>query len=253
MARVLVAIKRCVDFAVKIRVNPGKKEVVTDNVKHSMNPFDEIGVEEGVKLKEGQFASDVIAVTCGPKVCQDVLRAALAMGATAGIHVEVPETDYKHLQPIHVSKIIAKIAETEKIDLIIFGKQAIDDDSNQTAQMTASLLNWPQGTFCSKVQASGKTLTITREIDGGLETLKLNLPAVISTDLRLNTPRYATLPNIMKAKKVPLKELKPGDLGVNLAPRIDVVSVQDPPGRKQGLMLKDTDELIAKIKGLGVI
>lgn len=253
MAKLLVGVKKCIDYAIKIRVNPNKKGVITAGIKHSMNPFDEIGVEEAVVMKEKKFAGEVIAITCGPKNNQDTLRTALAMGATSAIHVIVSEEDYNNLQPIHVSKALAKVAQMEKVDLVILGKQAIDDDSNQTAQMTAGLLDWPQATFCSKIQYSDKNLTATREVDVGLETIKLALPAVVSTDLRLNTPRYATLPNIIKAKKVPIKEMKMSDLVSDLAPRIEILSVDDPPIRKSGVIVKDVEELIKKIKDLKVI
>lgn len=181
----------------QIRVKPDKSGVVTDGVKHSMNPFDEIAVEEAVRLKEKKLASEIIAVSCGPTQSQEVLRTALAMGVDKGIHVEVSGKDYETLQPIQVSKILAKIAQNEKVDLIIVGKQAIDDDSNQTAQMTAAVLDWPQATFASEIKMGDKEMTVKREVDGGLETIKCKLPAVVSADLRLNEPRYATLPNIM--------------------------------------------------------
>lgn len=251
MVKVLVACKRVIDYAVKIRVNSDKKGVITENVKHSMNPFDEIAVEEAVRMKEKNLATEVTAVSCGPKEVQEVLRTALAMGADKGIHVEVSGRDYDYLQPIHVSKILAKIASNDKSDLIIMGKQAIDDDSNQTAQMTAAILDWPQGTFCSKVTINGPQLTIVREIDEGLETIKVKKPAVLSTDLRLNTPRYATLPNIMKAKKKPLETLTPKDLGIDISPRIEILRVEEPPVRKGGTVVKDVDELLAKLRERG--
>ncbi|CAH0552218.1 unnamed protein product [Brassicogethes aeneus] len=248
MARVLVGVKRVIDYAVKIRVKPDKTGVVTDGVKHSMNPFDEIAVEEAVRLKEKKIASEVIAVSCGPAQSQEVLRTALAMGVDKGIHVEITGAEYDTLQPIHVSKILAKLAEKEKADLVIVGKQAIDDDSNQTAQMTAAYLDWPQATFASKIEKGDKDITVTREVDGGLETIKCKMPAVISADLRLNEPRYATLPNIMKAKKKPITKLTPKDLGVDCAPRIQVVSVEDPPTRQAGVVLPDVDALVGKLK-----
>lgn len=248
MARVLVGVKRVIDYAVKIRVKPDKSGVVTDGVKHSMNPFDEIAIEEAVRLKEKKIAAEVVAVSCGPSQAQETLRTALAMGADRAIHVEVAGKDYDTLQPIHVSKILAKLAQDEKADLVIVGKQAIDDDSNQTAQMTAAFLDWPQGTFASKVEKTADGLTVTREIDGGLEVVKTKLPAVVSADLRLNEPRYATLPNIMKAKKKPLKKTTPKDLGVDIAPRIKIVSVEDPPVRQAGSILPDVDTLVAKLK-----
>ncbi|KAK6621198.1 hypothetical protein RUM43_011504 [Polyplax serrata] len=253
MSRVLVGVKRVVDYAVKIRVKSDKTGVATEGVKHSMNPFDEIAVEEAVRMKEKKIASEVIAVSCGPSSAQDVLRTALAMGADRAIHVDVPQNEYDLMQPLHVSKILAKLAQDEKADIVIVGKQAIDDDSNQTAQMTASLLDWPQGTFCSKVDVNGKDLAITREIDGGLEQIKINAPAVLSADLRLNEPRYATLPNIMKAKKKPLKKVAIKDLDVDVSPRIEVVSVEDPPVRQGGSVVADVDQLMGKLKEGGYI
>ncbi|GAB0088262.1 Electron transfer flavoprotein subunit beta [Sergentomyia squamirostris] len=253
MSKVLVGVKRVIDYAVKIRVKPDKMGVVTEGVKHSMNPFDEIAVEEAVKLKEKKIAAEVIAVSVGPAQSQEVIRTALAMGVDRGIHVEVSGPDYELLQPLHVSKILAKLAQEEKVDLVIVGKQAIDDDSNQTAQMTAAQLDWPQATFASKVEKTADGLTVVREIDGGLETIKCKVPAVISADLRLNTPRYATLPNIMKAKKKPIKKVTPKDLGVDTAARIEVVSVEDPPVRQAGAILPDVDSLISKLKEGGHI
>jgi len=251
--RVLVGCKRVIDYAVKIRVKPDKSGVVTEGVKHSLNPFDEIAVEEAVRLKEKNLASELVAVTCGPAACQETLRTALAMGMDKAIHVEIDAKQYETLQPIHVSKILAKVAEKEKADLVIVGKQAIDDDSNQTAQMTAGFLNWPQATFVSKVEKENNSLKITREIDGGLETIKVKIPAVLSADLRLNEPRYATLPNIMKAKKKPIEKMKASDLGVDISPRIEKVKTEDPPVREAGIKVKDVDELLTKLKGLGRI
>ncbi|KAF4521816.1 hypothetical protein B566_EDAN012473 [Ephemera danica] len=270
MARVLVGVKRVIDYAVKIRVKPDKTGVVTEGVKHSMNPFDEIAVEEAVRMKEKKLATEVIAVSCGPAQAQETLRTALAMGVDRGIHVEVSGKDYDLLQPIHISKILAKLAQDEKADIVIVGKQAIDDDCNQTAQMTAAVLDWSQGTFASKVEKADNMLTITREVDGGLETVKVKMPTVLSADLRLNEPRYATLPNIMvsvtrlemeisivgagkmmtekKAKKKPIKKMSPADLGVDVGPRIEIVSVEDPPVRQAGSVLPDVDALIAKLK-----
>lgn len=253
MSRVLVGVKRVIDYAVKIRVKPDKSGVVTEGVKHSMNPFDEIAIEEAVKLKEKKIASEVVAVSVGPTQAQEVLRTALAMGADRGIHIEVSGKDFELLQPIHVSKILAKLAQDEKADLVILGKQAIDDDCNQTAQMTAALLDWPQATFASKVEKTNDGLTVVREIDGGLETIKTKVPAVISADLRLNTPRYATLPNIMKAKKKPIKKVAPKDLGVDTTPRIEVVSVEDPPVRQAGSIVPDVDTLLGKLRDGGHI
>lgn len=251
--RILVGCKRVIDYAVKIRVKPDKTGVVTDGVKHSLNPFDEIAVEEAVRMKEAKAAAEIIAISCGPQTSQETLRTALAMGADRAIHVDIDAAAYSNLQPIHVSKILAKLAQDEKIDLIILGKQAIDDDANQTAQMTAAMLNWPQATFVSKVEKEDGSLKIVREIDGGLETIKVKLPAVLSVDLRLNEPRYATLPNIMKAKKKPIEKKTPADLGVDITPRIEVLSVEEPPVREAGSKVKDVDELLGKLKELGRI
>jgi len=251
MARVLVGVKRVIDYAVKIRVKPDKTGVVTEGVKHSMNPFDEIAVEEAVRMKEKKLASEVVAVSCGPSQAQETLRTALAMGVDRAIHVEVAGPEYETLQPIHVSKILAKLALDEKADIIILGKQAIDDDSNQTAQMTAGFLDWPQATCASKIEKKDSELHVTREIDGGLENIKVKLPAVLSADLRLNEPRYATLPNIMKAKKKPLKKVTPKDLGVDITPRIEVISVEEPPVRQAGSIVPDVDTLVSKLKESG--
>jgi len=251
--RILVGCKRVVDYAVKVRVKPDKSGVVTDGVKHSLNPFDEIAVEEAVRLKEKKLASEIIAVSCGPAACQETLRTALAMGADKAVHVDVSAKEYELLQPIHVSKILAKLAEQTSCNLIILGKQAIDDDANQTAQMTAGVLDWPQATFISKVEPDGGSLKIIREVDGGLEHIKVNVPAVISADLRLNEPRYATLPNIMKAKKKPLEKKTPSDLGVDIKPRIKVLSVTDPPTREAGAKVESVEELLGKLKDLGRI
>jgi electron transfer flavoprotein beta subunit len=251
--RVLVACKRVVDYAVKVRVKPDKTGVVTEGVKHSMNPFDEIGIEEAVRLKEKNIASEIVAVSCGPTQCHETLRTALAMGADRAIHVDVPLPIYEKLQPYHVSKILAKLATEEKADLLIVGKQAIDDDCNQTGQMTAAILDWPQGTFVSKVEKTDSGLTVTREVDGGLERVSLKLPAVLTTDLRLNEPRYATLPNIMKAKKKPMVKKTAEELGVDLSPRQEVISVEDPPVRKAGQKVETVEELVNKLKEVGVV
>merc|ERR1711936_1455335 len=232
--KVLVGCKRVIDYAVKIRIKPDKLGVVTDGVKHSMNPFDEIAVEEAVRLKEKKIAKEIIVVSCGPAQAAETIRTALAMGADRGIHVDVPADKMDTCQPIHISKILAKLAEKEKADIVMLGKLAIDDDSNQSAQMTASLLDWPQGVFASKVEKTDAGLTVVREVDGGLETVKVSLPAVLSADLRLNEPRYATLPNIMKAKKKKVDKMSPADLSVDIEPRIKVVSVEDPPVREAG-------------------
>jgi len=241
--KVLVAVKRVVDFNVKIRVKPDGSGVDLANVKMSMNPFDEIAVEEAVRLKEQGHATEVVAVTMGDAKCQDVLRTAMAMGADRAIHVV---TDVS-LEPLAVAKLLAKIVARDKPDLVVLGKQAIDDDCNQTGQMLAALLDWPQGTFASKLELKDGTAEVTREVDGGLETVALTLPAVVTTDLRLNTPRYATLPNIMKAKKKPIEELKPEDLGVDVAPRISILKVAEPPKRAAGIKVGSVSELVKKL------
>ncbi|CAG2181826.1 unnamed protein product, partial [Oppiella nova] len=233
---------------------PDKRGVITEGVKHSLNPFDEIAVEEAVRLKEKKLAAEIVAVSVGPQSCQETLRTALAMGADRAIHVDVDDKTYETLQPIHVSKILAKIATEEKIDLVIVGKQAIDDDANCTAQMTAALLGWPQATNASKVEPDGKgSVQVTREVDGGLETIKCKTPAVVSADLRLNEPRYATLPNIMKAKKKQIDKKKASDLGVDVGARIEIVSVEEPPKREAGAKVESVDDLLAKLKQLGRI
>ncbi|XP_076289513.1 electron transfer flavoprotein subunit beta-like [Lasioglossum baleicum] len=251
MARVLVGVKRVIDYAVKIRVKSDKTGVVTDGVKHSMNPFDEIAIEEAVRMKEKKLVEEIIAVSCGPPQSQDTLRTALAMGADRGIHVEVSGPEYVTLQPFHISKMLAKLAQDEKADLVIVGKQAIDDDCNQTAQMIGGILDWPTGTFCCKIEYNNGELTVVREVDGGLETIQMKTPAVLSADLRLNEPRYATLPNIMKAKKKPVKKMTPKDLGVDTTARIDILSVEEPPVRQAGAILPDVNNLIAKLKERG--
>ncbi|KAJ3107618.1 hypothetical protein HDU97_003612 [Phlyctochytrium planicorne] len=249
--RILVPVKRVVDYAVKIRVVAGKVDVA--NVKHSMNPFDEIAIEEAVRLKEKKLAKDIVAVSIGPTKSQETLRTALAMGADKAVHVEVPEgTD---VQPLQVAKLLRALVDKEKPDLVILGKQAIDDDSNQTGQMLAGILGWPQATFASKVevQPAEKKVVVTREVDGGLEVVKAPLPAVITADLRLNEPRYATLPNIMKAKKKPLSKLTPAELGVEVKAGIETVSVSEPPKRVGGAKVESVDELVSKLKAAGVI
>lgn len=251
--KVLVACKRVVDYAVKIRVRPDKLGVVTDGVKHSLNPFDEIAVEEAIRLREKKVVKEVVAVSCGPAQCQETLRTALAMGADRAIHVEIPAKDYQSTQPFHISKILALIAKKEEANILILGKQAIDDDCNQTGQMTAAILNWPQATFASKLEVTADSVTATREIDGGFETIKVKLPAVITTDLRLNEPRYATLPNIMKAKKKPMAKMSAAEMGVDLAPRHTVVSVEDPPVRKAGEKVESVEELYNKLKEVGLV
>src|SRR5881392_1177378 len=242
--KVLVPIKRVVDFNVKIRVKPDNTGVETANVKMSMNPFDEIAIEEAVRLKEKGAATEIIAVSCGVQACQETLRTALAIGADRAILVETNE----ELQPLAVAKLLKALCQKESPQLVILGKQAIDDDSNQTGQMLAALLKWPQATFASKVEIDAGEATVTREIDGGLETLKVKLPAVITTDLRLNEPRYATLPNIMKAKKKPLDVMKPDALGVDVTPRVVTLKVEEPAKRKGGVKVADVKELVAKLR-----
>ena len=242
--KVLVPVKRVVDFNVKVRVRSDGSGVDTANVKMSMNPFDEIAVEEAVRLKEKGVVTEIVAVSCGVTACQETLRTALAIGADRAILVE---TDAE-LQPLAVAKLLRAIAVKETPQLVILGKQAIDDDANQTGQMLAALLDWPQATFASKIDIADGTATVKREIDGGLETVAMALPAVITTDLRLNEPRYATLPNIMKAKKKPLEVVKPDALGVDVSPRLATLKVVEPPRRKAGGKVADAKELVAKLR-----
>ncbi len=242
--KVLVPVKRVIDFNVKVRVKPDGSGVDTSNVKMSMNPFDEIAVEESVRLKEKGIVTEIIAVSCGVTACQETLRTALAIGADRAVLVE---TDVE-LQPLAVAKLLKALADKEAPQLVILGKQAIDDDANQVGQMLAALLGWPQATFASKVDIADGHATVKREIDGGLETLKLTLPAVITTDLRLNEPRYATLPNIMKAKKKPMEIVKPDALGVDVTPRLTTLKVVEPAKRKGGGKVADVKELVAKLR-----
>jgi electron transfer flavoprotein beta subunit len=242
--KILVAVKRVVDYNVKIRVKSDGSGVDLANVKMSMNPFDEIAVEEAVRLKEAGIATEVVVVSAGVTQCQETLRTALAIGADRAILVE-SDAD---LQPLAVAKILKALSEKESAQIIILGKQAIDDDSNQTGQMLASLLDIPQATFASKVVIADGKATVTREVDGGLETIALSLPAVITTDLRLNEPRYVTLPNIMKAKKKTIDIVKPEDLGVDIAPRLKTLRVEDPPKRSAGVMVADVAALVDKLK-----
>ncbi len=242
--KVLVPVKRVVDYNVKVRVKPDGSGVDLANVKMSMNPFCEIAVEEAIRLREKGAATEVIAISCGVTQCQETLRSALAIGADRAILVE---TDVE-LQPLAVAKLIAAIVKKEAPGLVILGKQAIDDDANQTGQMLAALLGWPQATFASKVEISGEMVHVTREVDGGLETVAVKMPAVITTDLRLNEPRYATLPNIMKAKKKPLDTFKPDELGVDATPRLKTLKVEEPPKRQGGVKVADVKELVAKLK-----
>ena len=242
--KVLVAVKRVVDYNVKVRVKSDGTGVDIANVKMSMNPFDEIAVEEAMRLKEGGKATEVIAVSCGVPQCQETLRTAMAIGADRAVLVE---TDAE-LQPLAVAKLLKAVVDKEQPQVVILGKQAIDDDCNQTGQMLAALLGWPQATFASKVDVQGDAVNVTREVDGGLETVALTLPAVITTDLRLNEPRYVTLPNIMKAKKKPLEVLKPADLGVDVTPRLKTLKVSEPPKRSAGVLVPDAATLVAKLK-----
>ena len=242
--KVLVAVKRVVDYNVKIRVKADQTGVETANVKMSMNPFDEIAVEEAVRIKEAGKADEVVVVSIGPKQAQETIRSALALGADRGILIETED----EVQPLAVAKLLKQVAEKESPDLLLLGKQAIDDDSNQTGQMLAALLGWPQGTFASKVELSEGSVDVTREIDGGLETIKLNVPAVITTDLRLNEPRYAKLPNIMKAKKKPIDVTSPDELGVDVTPRLKTLKVVDPPKREAGVKVESVAELLDKLK-----
>jgi len=242
--KILVPVKRVVDYNVKVRVKGDGSGVDVANVKMSMNPFDEIAVEEAVRLKEAGVATEVIAVSCGVTQCQETLRTAMAIGADRAIHVNTDE----ELQPLAVAKLLKAVCEKESPELVILGKQAIDDDANQTGQMLAALLKVGQATFASKVTIADGKATVTREIDGGLETVSMALPAIVTTDLRLNEPRYATLPNIMKAKKKPLDTFTPADLGVDVAPRLKTLSVEEPPKRSAGVKVADVAELVAKLK-----
>ena len=242
--KVLVAVKRVVDYNVNVRVKADESGVDIAHVKMSMNPFDEIAVEEAVRLKEAGIATEVIAVSAGVAACQDTLRTALALGADRAILVN---TDVE-LQPLAVAKLMKALCEKEVPSIVLFGKQAIDDDANQTGQMLAALMDWPQATFASKVVVAGEAATVTREVDGGLETIQMSLPVVITADLRLNEPRYATLPNIMKAKKKPLDTITPEALGVEVTPRLKTLKVSEPAKRKAGVMVSNVNELVTKLK-----
>jgi len=250
---VFVGVKRVVDYAVKVRVKPDKTGIVTQNVKMSMNPFDEIAMEAAIRLREAGIAKDVIAVTVGPKDSHQTLLTALAMGADRAIHVETP--DNQDIEPLGVAKVFRKLVEMEHPSLVLLGKQAIDDDANQTGQILAGLLNWPQGTFTSKLEKvkDKDAFNLIREVDGGLQHLLIPWPAVITCDLRLNEPRYATLPNIMKAKKKPVDKKTAADLGVDITPRIQVLSVEEPPVRSAGVKVETVDDLIAHLKKGGLI
>ena len=247
--KVLVPVKRVIDYNVKARVKSDQSGVDLANVKMSMNPFDEISVEEAVRMKEAGTATEIVAVSIGPKQCTETLRTALAMGADRGILVETDEA----VEPLGVAKILEKIVGEESPELVILGKQAIDDDSNQTGQMLAALLGWPQGTFASEVKSEGGKTHVTREVDGGLQTVALDGPSIVTTDLRLNEPRYASLPNIMKAKKKPIDEKSPTDYGVDIAPRLSVVKVTEPPVREAGEKVEDVATLVEKLKTAGAI
>ena len=242
--KILVPVKRVVDYNVKVRVKADQSGVELANIKMSMNPFDEISIEEAIRLREAGVATEIIAVSIGVTQCQETLRTALAMGADRAILVETSAD----VQPLAVAKLLKAICEKESPQIVILGKQAIDDDSNQTGQMLAALLNWPQATFASKVTVNAGMAEVMREIDGGMETVEIKLPAIITTDLRLNTPRYATLPNIMKAKKKPLEVMTPEALGVDVAPRLKTLKVVEPPKRKGGVMVADVAALIDKLK-----
>ena len=244
--KVLVPVKRVVDYNVKIRVKADQSGVDLANVKMSMNPFDEIAVEEAVRMREAGVATEVIAVSCGATNSQETLRAAMAIGADRAILVETDAS--VELQPLAVAKLLKAIALKEEPQLVILGKQAIDDDANQTGQMLAAMLGWPQATFASKLAVGDKKLTVTREIDGGLETLEVTLPAIVTTDLRLNEPRYATLPNIMKAKKKPLETVTPESLGVDITPRLKTLKVSEPPVRVAGVKVASVEELVSKLR-----
>ena len=242
--KILVAVKRVIDYNVKIRVKSDQSGVETANVKMSMNPFDEIAVEEGIRFREAGTAEELIAVSIGPQQAQETIRTALAMGADRGIHVTTDD----EVEPLAVAKILKSIADKEQPDMIILGKQAIDDDSNQTGQMVAALLGWPQGTFASELELGDGKAGVTREIDGGLETININMPAVITVDLRLNTPRYASLPNIMKAKKKQIDAMTPNDLGIDTAPRLTTLKVEEPAKREAGVIVEDVTALVDKLK-----
>ncbi|MFT0893178.1 electron transfer flavoprotein subunit beta/FixA family protein [Pseudochelatococcus sp. G4_1912] len=247
--KLLVPVKRVVDYNVKIRVKPDGSGVELANVKQSMNPFDEIAVEEALRLKEAGKATEVIVVSIGPTQATETIRTGLAMGADRGILVKAEG----RVEPLAVAKVLAKIVEQEKPDLVILGKQAIDDDSNQTGQMLGALLGWAQGTFASKVELGSNAVDVTREVDGGLQTVSLKLPAIVTTDLRLNEPRYASLPNIMKAKKKPIAETTPEELGVDVSPRLKVLKTTEPAKRQAGIKVADAAELVSKLKEVGAL
>ncbi len=242
--KILVPVKRVIDYNVKVRVKSDGSGVETANVKMSMNPFDEIAIEEAVRLKEAGKADEIIAVSIGPSQAQETLRTAMAVGADTGILIETDDT----VEPLNVAKLLKAVVEEQSPDIVIMGKQAIDDDSNQTGQMLATLLGWGQATFASKVDVNGDSVNVTRELDGGLQTIAVKTPCIITTDLRLNEPRYASLPNIMKAKKKPMETKPPSDYGVDIAPRMETLKVEEPPVRQGGAKVADVDELIDKLK-----
>jgi len=242
--KILVAVKRVIDYNVQVRVKEDGTGVVTDNVKMSTNPPDDNAIEEAVKIKETGKAKEIVAVTVGEEKAQETIRKALAVGVDRGIHVKADGIT----EPLAVSKILQKIIDKEKPDLVFMGKQAIDDDCNQTGQMLAALLNWPQATFASKIKVKDKSLEVTREVDEGLETIEVNIPAIVTCDLRLNEPRYASLPNIMKAKKKPLEQINASDLGIDIKPRIKLIKVEEPPKRKAGIKVASVAELVQKLK-----
>ena len=251
--KVLVPVKRVIDYNVKVRVKADGTGVDLANVKMSMNPFDEIAAEEAIRLKEKGLASEIVVVSIGVKQSQETLRTALAMGADRAILIEAASDVHTDIEPLAVAKILAAVAKAEGTELVIAGKQAIDNDMNATGQMLAALLGWGQATFASKVEIDGGAAKVTREVDGGLQTISVKLPAIITADLRLNEPRYASLPNIMKAKKKPLDEKTPADYGVDASPRLEVVSTREPEGRKAGIKVGSVDELVGKLKEAGVI
>jgi len=242
--KLLIPVKRVIDYNVKVRVKSDNTGVETANVKMSMNPFDEIAVEEAVRMKEAGKAEEIVAVSLGVQQCQETIRTALAMGADRGIHVKTDD----ELQPLAVAKLLKAIADKESPDLIILGKQAIDDDANQTGQMLAALLDWPQATFVSAIEMGDGSARVTREVDDGLEIIEVKTPAIVTVDLRLNEPRYASLPNIMKAKKKPIDEMAPADLGVDIAPRLETLRVEEPPTRQAGVMVESVAKLVDKLK-----
>jgi len=242
--KLLVPVKRVIDYNVKVRVKSDNTGVETSNVKMSMNPFDEIAVEEAVRMKEAGTAEEIVAVSLGVQQCQETIRTALAMGADRGIHVKTDD----ELEPLAVAKLLKALVDKASPDLVILGKQAIDDDSNQTGQMLAALLDWPQGTFASGIELGDGKAKVVREVDGGLETIEISTPAIITTDLRLNEPRYASLPNIMKAKKKPIDEVSPNELGVDITARLQTLKVEEPPKREAGVMVESVAELVDKLK-----